>query len=544
MAGNKNKTKKYSKQNGRNRISLGFVKEALTLMGGLAGSILAIYGLIRTFKDDAEGFSWLILVGIGVWLYLLWRLFQVRKITAYSLLIISILVGVIVWIGWQSQVKVTENKVVVLVAQFDGPEEKYGVRDQILEQLREATKNYKDTEIIALDEVVTSAQGSEYAHKLGEDNRADLVIWAWYRPTENPNITLHFESLSLPVAYILDKSATYQPQATLSDLESFEIQRKLGSETSTLVQFLSGYFMYMQGDYQEASSRFEKILTQEDISTFIDVNNLYLLLGALHLNLEQYDRAVQDYSKIIERDSNYIDAYNNRGVVYADLAQYDQAMLDYEKVIELDPNNASVYNNRANSYYDLGQFDPAIQDYNKAIALDPNYTAAYNNRGRAYDEIKQYDQAIQDYSKAIEIDPNYFNAYYNRGISYAHMNQYDRAIQDFNKTIEIAPENVGAYNNRGNSYLSLDQYDLAIQDFNKAITLDPNYTATYNNRGISYFSLRQYGRAIRDFNKAIDLDPNNAGAYKNRSLAYNAMGKESEAEADFKKYEELTGQKP
>ncbi len=168
------KTPQPIKQKKDSSNPLGFVKEALTLMGGLAGSILAVYGLVKTFKDDAEGFSWLILVGIVIWLLILWQLFQVRKMTAYSLFIISILLGVVGWIGWQSQVKAAEDKVIVLVAQFDGPEDKYGLRRQIMEDLRDATEGYDDTVIIEGDELVTS---SESARELGEGAKADLVIW-------------------------------------------------------------------------------------------------------------------------------------------------------------------------------------------------------------------------------------------------------------------------------------------------------------------------------------------------------------------------------
>jgi hypothetical protein len=296
--------------------SLGFIKEALTLIGGLAGSILAVYGLVRTFKDDVQGFSWLIPVGIVIWLIIIWRLFQVRKITAYSLFIISVLTGVVGWIGWQSQVQATENKVVVLVAQFDGPEETYGLHDQIMEELLQATKGYNDTTIIDGKDVVTAGQGSEYARELGEKEKADIVIWAWYRPTDDPNITIHFENLSTTQIEVLQESETYQPQSTLADLESFEIQRKIGSETSTLISFLTGLLRYKAGDYQIALERFEQILVEADISTYIKIETLYSYMGFSHFVLREFEQSIQDYDKAIELNSDLFDAFNGRGITY------------------------------------------------------------------------------------------------------------------------------------------------------------------------------------------------------------------------------------
>ena len=49
--------------------------------------------------------------------------------------------------------KELENKVIVLLANFDGPEEKYHVREEILKQLRSAVREYEDMEIVSLEKV-------------------------------------------------------------------------------------------------------------------------------------------------------------------------------------------------------------------------------------------------------------------------------------------------------------------------------------------------------------------------------------------------------
>ena len=252
-----------------------------------------------------------------------------------------------------------------------------------------------------------------------------------------------------------------------------------------------------------------------------------------------YNTAVQEYTRAIEKDPNYAFAYNNRGNSYADLGKYDQAIADYNKAIELDPNYAFAYNNRGVSYNDLGKYDQAIANYNKAIELDPNYATAYNNRGNGYANLGKYDQAIADYSKAIELDPNYAKAYNNRGNSYDELGKYDQAIADCSKAIELDPNYAKAYNNRGISYRKLGKYDLAIADYNKAIELDPNYAFAYNNRGNSYNDLGKYDLAIADYSKAIELDPKYANAYNNRAITYRKIGKKALAEADEAKAKEL-----
>ena len=71
------------------------------------------------------------------------------------------------------------------------------------------------------------------------------------------------------------------------------------------------------------------------------------------------------------------DDYYGRG-------EFDQAIASYSKAIELDPKYENAYNNRGLAYDDQGKFDQAIADYSMAIELDPKYIDAYYNRGIAY----------------------------------------------------------------------------------------------------------------------------------------------------------------
>jgi tetratricopeptide (TPR) repeat protein len=486
--------------------------------------------------------------------------------------------------GWllyenqQSQAETIEKKVIVLVAQFDGPEETYGLHDQIIEDLHQATKEYNDTVIIDSRETVTAGQGSEYARELGKKENADLVIWAWYRPTENPNITIHIENL-LPAEFTsIQESEIYQPQATLAQLESFEIQRQVGSETATLVTFLTGLLKLGSGDYQTAVERFEQMLEEDDLSTFVRRSDLYFNLGYSYDELGEYKRAIENYDKVIEINQRDVSAYNNRGIVYKHIGDYVRAIEDFDKALEINPQDLNAYTNRGSVYYDLrdyyraiedfgkaieinpsdavaycnhgiayyrlGDRERAIQDFDKAIESHPQYACAYINRANVLSELEKYQLAIKDYNKAIEINPQDTIAYINRGALYAKLGKYRRAIRDYDKAIEINPKSADAYYNRGIAHHKLRENEQALEDYGRTIAIDPQAWDAYINRGNVYDDLGQYELAIQNYDKAIEINPQYALAYKNRGNTYQRLGNVSKAEADFKKYEELTGQKP
>jgi tetratricopeptide (TPR) repeat protein len=181
--------------------------------------------------------------------------------------------------------------------------------------------------------------------------------------------------------------------------------------------------------------------------------------------------AVAAYSKAIELNPQYAEAYNNRGIANDDMGNYNQSIKDYNKAIELNSQYAKAYNNRGVAYYNLGNYNQAIKDYNKAIELNPQYAEAFNNRGAAYNNRGNYNQAIKDYNKAIEFNPQYAEAYHNRGLTYYKLGNYNQAIKDYNKAIELNPQYAKAYNNRGVAYDELRNTNQAFHDFKIAARL-------------------------------------------------------------------------
>ena len=185
--------------------------------------------------------------------------------------------------------------------------------------------------------------------------------------------------------------------------------------------------------------------------------------------------------------------------------EYEKAIEHYTKAIELKPDLANAYNNRSIIYGQKGDVDVAIQDYTKTIELNPQEANAYYNRGIAYDQKGDVDAAIQDYTKTIELNPEETTAYLNRGIAYSEKGDIDAAIQDLNKAIELNPQYTEAYNNRGVAYRQKGDIDAAIQDLNKVIELNPQHANAYLNRGVMWLHLREWEKAKTDFSDVKNM---------------------------------------
>ncbi len=301
-------------------------------------------------------------------------------------------------------------------------------------------------------------------------------------------------------------------------------------ETIASVYYIRGLIYYQKEDYDRAIEDYNKVieLNPNDAIAYKD-------RGLAYHYKKDYNLAIEDYNKAIELNPKFTEAYIIRGTVYDDLEDYDLAIEDYSKAIELNPKYVTVYNNRGLAYYHKKDYDLAIEDYNKAIELNPKYFITYIIRGTVYDDLKDYDLAIEDYSKAIELNPKYFITYNNRGSAYYHKKDYDLAIEDYNKAIELNPRFATAYYNRGFAYSDLEDYYRAIEDYNKAIELNPNDAIAYKDRGLAYYYKKDYDLAIEDCNKAIELNPKYATAYNNRGLIYDDLEDYDRAIEDYNK---------
>jgi tetratricopeptide (TPR) repeat protein len=253
------------------------------------------------------------------------------------------------------------------------------------------------------------------------------------------------------------------------------------------------------------------------------------------------DAHITNFSKAIELNPTYREAYEARGVVYLrDKKDYNRAIADFTKAIDLGPRDAKTYNFRGLAYDARSDYDQAVTDYTQALMLDSTYMTALSNRGLAYQHSKRYDLALRDLTKVVETVPNELS-YSERGSVYLDKRDYDRAIADFDRALYFVPSCAPAYNGRAQAYLAKGDTKRAIADYTKAIEASFRFSSRgvnsevyYNNRGLAYFANGDYDLAIADYTKANELNSDDASVYRNRANAYEAKGDVQKAKADRK----------
>ena len=78
----------------------------------------------------------------------------------------------------------------------------------------------------------------------------------------------------------------------------------------------------------------------------------------------------------------------------------------FSKTIELDPNWAEAWNKRATVLYLMGEYELSQADINKVLRLEKRHFGALTGQGLVQTALKNYQKAIDSYIEAHKIHPN------------------------------------------------------------------------------------------------------------------------------------------
>jgi tetratricopeptide (TPR) repeat protein len=88
----------------------------------------------------------------------------------------------------------------------------------------------------------------------------------------------------------------------------------------------------------------------------------------------------------------------------------NQQLLDaidvFTKVIQLDPTWAEAWNKRATVLYLLGDYEGSQKDIDKVLELEERHFGALAGQGLVNIKLENYEKAIESYKKAKEIYPS------------------------------------------------------------------------------------------------------------------------------------------
>ena len=257
-------------------------------------------------------------------------------------------------------------------------------------------------------------------------------------------------------------------------------------------------------DEQEAMEYLGKELKEDPKNGYAYswVAYVYCNQGENGYALSAADKAVQYLPK---KDTEYVTfALRTRARVYQELEEYDKALADYSRAIKGDPERKDLYKERAQLLYDLKKYDLADKDYQKMTELDRGDVVGYVGLGRNEYARKNYDNAIEKYNYVIQLSPNYSSGYSFRAETYIAQKKYNEAIDDIIKALDI--------NNDNKAFLLMQEIiDPAaaplIAKLKIQYAISPNNSIWPYYLGLIYETINNFKQAIAYYQKEFEKDP-------------------------------------
>jgi serine/threonine protein kinase/Flp pilus assembly protein TadD len=355
------------------------------------------------------------------------------------------------------------------------------------------------------------------------------------------------------------------------------------------------YFYVIERNYEKAINIYQELL-----NLYPDDEDAYLMLGAIYFNLEEWDRSLEWYNKVLEANSKSERAWINIAYILMAKGWYDQARNNLLVNKDNFSSKAYFHRNMSHSYLYQGQYRLALQEVENAIALDPDdyrnisLKANINHlKGDLISAKKFYMKLLEAESPEIRANGHLWMArlylllgQYDKckdeimiGLTHAHeynlehkstflallaylnlrWNRLTNALDATNKAVESAREegNVDdqkwALHLRGFAFLKMNKVDEAEKT---AEQLEQLISETWNKKHMRHYyhlmgaialETTQPDRSIENFNKAISLLPSQVYGYGDHSFyidslasAYYQIGDTDEATKQYERIASMT----
>lgn len=111
--------------------------------------------------------------------------------------------------------------------------------------------------------------------------------------------------------------------------------------------------------------------------------------GAKALAQERYPDAVDAFTRALELDQDYAEAWNRRATTYYLMDRCEDALADIDRVLELEPRHFGALSGRGLCLREQGRTDAALEAFERAREINPHLDKVYLEILRIRSELDQ-----------------------------------------------------------------------------------------------------------------------------------------------------------
>ncbi len=232
-------------------------------------------------------------------------------------------------------------------------------------------------------------------------------------------------------------------------------------------------------------------------------------LAFAYTQLEQDDRAITEYKKVLARKPDLAQALSNLGMVLLRQDQTAEALPYFAKLCELRPDDARAYYLKGHSLLQTTKPEKAIPALQRAVELDPQYSLAHLELGQALADLQRFDAAAESYERAAAIDPQLASYQFELAEKVEQAGDKATAVELYKKYLSDRPDEVAVRERVGFLLLELKRYPEAIAELEKAVKQSPS-AANQAALAQAYAAGKERDKALEKWAEAVRSEPGDA----------------------------------
>ena len=166
----------------------------------------------------------------------------------------------------------------------------------------------------------------------------------------------------------------------------------------------------------------------------------HLFMGKAHLNLEQYELALNDFQAAAQANPKLTFVHFNLGLAYLKKQDYEHARDEFLKDAAVEPDLAFNYDELGDVYALMQLDSEAEKNYKAALQRDPRLVNSYIGLAKIYQRAGKYREALSAIDSAGKLDAGRTDIHYVRGQVLIHMGRKEQGKEELETSIRLDNE--------------------------------------------------------------------------------------------------------
>ena len=196
-----------------------------------------------------------------------------------------------------------------------------------------------------------------------------------------------------------------------------------------------------EGDFERSKKHIEIAIEKAPNQAVFHSN-----YGSLLHSMGELQLAVNAIKISLKLDKKLFQSYYSLGIIYTDMQEHEKAVENYIKALELNSESSEAHNNLANLFSHLNNPE-AEYHYKKTVELVPNEIYPRLNISNYFIKNNKFEESLKHLKELLDMGLESKEVYNSLGVCYKGLNDDNGASDMFRKSLELDPDFVLAQKN-------------------------------------------------------------------------------------------------